>query len=67
VVLSEDKGNFKFGKAAMPDEPRAEIDTLVPEAEGRAERALHRDRRPHRRVGNAETATTVSACSAPRT
>jgi outer membrane protein OmpA-like peptidoglycan-associated protein len=29
VVLSEDKGNFKFGKAAMPDESKAEIDTLV--------------------------------------
>ena len=29
VVLSEDKGNFKFGKAAMPDEAKAEIDTLV--------------------------------------
>jgi peptidoglycan-associated lipoprotein len=29
VVLSEDKGNFKFGKAAMPDEAKTEIDTLV--------------------------------------
>jgi len=29
VVLSEDKGNFKFGKAAMPDESVAEIDQLV--------------------------------------
>ena len=29
VVLSEDKGNFKFGKAAMPDEAKAELDTLV--------------------------------------
>jgi peptidoglycan-associated lipoprotein len=29
VVLSEDKGNFKFGKATMPDETKAEIDTLV--------------------------------------
>jgi outer membrane protein OmpA-like peptidoglycan-associated protein len=29
VVLSEDKGNFKFGKAMMPDETKAEIDTLV--------------------------------------
>ena len=29
VVLSEDKGNFKFGKAAMPEESKAEIDTLV--------------------------------------
>jgi peptidoglycan-associated lipoprotein len=29
VVLSEDKGNFKFGKATVPDEAKAEIDTLV--------------------------------------
>jgi peptidoglycan-associated lipoprotein len=29
VVLSEDKGNFKFGKATMPDDAKAEIDTLV--------------------------------------
>ena len=29
VVLSEEKGNFKFGKAVMPDEAKAELDTLV--------------------------------------
>jgi len=29
VVLSEDKGNFKFGKAAMPDQAKGEIDQLV--------------------------------------
>jgi outer membrane protein OmpA-like peptidoglycan-associated protein len=29
VVLSEDKGNFKFGQAAMPDETKAELDQLV--------------------------------------
>ncbi|MEO6212892.1 MAG: OmpA family protein [Vicinamibacterales bacterium] len=29
VVLSEDKGNFKFGKAIMPDETKGELDTLV--------------------------------------
>jgi len=29
VVLSEDKGNFKFGKSSMPDEAKAEIDQLV--------------------------------------
>jgi outer membrane protein OmpA-like peptidoglycan-associated protein len=29
VVLSEDKGNFKFGKADMPDEAKGEIDQLV--------------------------------------
>jgi outer membrane protein OmpA-like peptidoglycan-associated protein len=29
VTLSEDKGNFKFGKATMPDEAKADIDRLV--------------------------------------
>ena len=29
VVLSEDKGNFKFGKAAVPEAATAEIDQLV--------------------------------------
>ena len=29
VTLSEDKGNFKFGKAVMPDDAKAEIDQLV--------------------------------------
>jgi peptidoglycan-associated lipoprotein len=29
VTLSEDKGNFKFGKAVMPDEARADLDQLV--------------------------------------
>jgi peptidoglycan-associated lipoprotein len=29
VVLSEDKGNFKFGKATMPEETKADLDMLV--------------------------------------
>ena len=29
VTLSEDKSNFKFGKATMPEESKAEIDALV--------------------------------------
>jgi peptidoglycan-associated lipoprotein len=29
VVLSEDKGNFKFGKATMPEAATSEIDQLV--------------------------------------
>jgi outer membrane protein OmpA-like peptidoglycan-associated protein len=29
VTLSEDKGNFKFGKASMPEEAKADIDQLV--------------------------------------
>jgi len=29
VVLSEDQGNFKFGKSALPDEAKQAIDTMV--------------------------------------
>jgi peptidoglycan-associated lipoprotein len=29
VVLNEDKGNFKFGRATMPDDAKGEIDQLV--------------------------------------
>jgi outer membrane protein OmpA-like peptidoglycan-associated protein len=29
VVLSEDQGNFKFGKATMPDDAKSQIDQLV--------------------------------------
>ncbi|MEO7272502.1 MAG: OmpA family protein [Vicinamibacterales bacterium] len=29
VVISEDKGNFKFGKAAVPETATAELDALV--------------------------------------
>ncbi len=29
VVLSEDEGNFKFAKTALPDEAKSELDTLV--------------------------------------
>jgi len=29
VVLSEDQGNFKFGKADLPDEAKARIDEMV--------------------------------------
>jgi peptidoglycan-associated lipoprotein len=29
VTLSEDQGNFKFGKAALPDEARVRIDEVV--------------------------------------
>ena len=29
VVLTEDKGNFKFGKAALPEQAQGELDQLV--------------------------------------
>src|SRR4030095_12557586 len=29
VVLSEDQGNFKFGKTTLPDEAKQQLDTMV--------------------------------------
>ena len=29
VVLSEDEGNFKFGKTALPDEAKAKLDEMI--------------------------------------
>src|SRR6266851_3680498 len=29
VVLSEDEGNFKFGKTALPDDAKAKIDAMI--------------------------------------
>ncbi|HXG56227.1 MAG TPA: OmpA family protein [Vicinamibacterales bacterium] len=54
VVLNEDKGNFKFGKATMPTETKGELDTLVQqlkaepnggyiEIEGHTDNAGHKD------------------------
>jgi outer membrane protein OmpA-like peptidoglycan-associated protein len=34
VVLSEDQGNFAFGKAALPDEAKARIDELIDKIKG---------------------------------
>ena len=48
VVLNEEKGNFKFGQAAMPETVTPELDQLVAAAQGEPERRVHRDRGPHR-------------------
>jgi outer membrane protein OmpA-like peptidoglycan-associated protein len=47
VVLSEDNGNFKFGKAVLPDEAKAHrrADRQAP---GRPQGRVLRNRRPHR-------------------
>ena len=48
VVLSEDQGNFKFGKTDLPDEAKAKLDEMVAAAQGRSEGRLLRNRRAHR-------------------
>ena len=47
VTLSEDQGNFKFGKATLPDEAKARLDEVVQAAEGEPERRVHRGRGLH--------------------
>ena len=37
VVLSDDEGQFKFGKSALPDEAKAKIDGIGESAQGRPE------------------------------
>ena len=48
VVLNEEKGNFKFGQAAVSGERRSRARSAGVAAEGEPQRRLHRDRRPHR-------------------
>ena len=66
VTLSEDQGNFKFGKADLPDEARARARPDGRPAEGRPEERLHRDRGPHRQRRRHGRSTSSSAWSAPR-
>src|SRR4026209_1760423 len=40
VTLSEDKGGFKFGKATMPDEAKADLDSLLQKLKGEPNGAL---------------------------
>ena len=66
VVLSEDKGNFKFGKAVMPDDAKAEIDTLVQKLKpSRTAPSSKSKATPTRRARL--KATIASAWIAPRT
>ena len=41
VVLSEDQGNFKFGKTVLPDEAKARIDQMVSQLKGEAGKDLY--------------------------
>ena len=66
VVLTEDKGNFKFGKAVMPDEAKAEIDTLVQQLKAEPKGA-YIEIEGHTDSAGTRTATIVWASSAPRT
>ncbi len=47
VVLSEDQGNFKFGKAELPDEAKSQARRDDDADQGRSEGRLLRDRRAH--------------------
>jgi len=41
VTLSEDQGNFKFGKTDLPDEAKARIDQVVNDLKGQAGKDLY--------------------------
>ena len=58
VVLSEDQGNFKFGKTELPDEAKARLDQMITAAQGRPE-----GRRTSRSKGTPTTSATRSSTS----
>ena len=41
VTLSEDQGNFKFGKTDLPDEAKAKIDEVVNQLKGQAGKDIY--------------------------
>ena len=67
VTLSEDQGNFKFGKTDLPDEAKARLDQVVGQLKGQpGQGRLHRGRGPHRQRRRRRRRTTSSAWSAPK-
>ena len=65
VTLSEDKGNFKFGKAVMPDEAKADLDQLVQQLKAEPNGAFI-EIEGHTDNAGPTHSTTSSGSSAPR-
>jgi outer membrane protein OmpA-like peptidoglycan-associated protein len=56
VTLSEDQGNFKFGKTDLPDEAKAKIDQVVSQLKGQAGKDIYIEIEGHTdNVGGKET------------
>ena len=56
VTLSEDQGNFKFGKTDLPDEAKARIDQVVSQLKGEAGKDIYIEVEGHTdNVGGKET------------
>jgi peptidoglycan-associated lipoprotein len=56
VTLSEDQGNFKFGKTALPDEAKAKIDQVVSDLKGQQGKDIYIEIEGHTdNVGAKET------------
>ena len=56
VTLSEDQGNFKFGKTVLPDEAKARIDQVVSQLKGQAGKDIYIEVEGHTdNVGGKET------------
>ena len=56
VTLSEDQGNFKFGKTVLPDEAKSKIDQVVSQLKGQAGKDIYIEVEGHTdNVGGKET------------
>src|SRR5204862_1223532 len=56
VTLSEDQGNFKFGKTVLPDEAKSRIDQVVSQLKGQAGTDIYIEVEGHTdNVGGKET------------
>ena len=61
TVLSEDRGQFKLGKAELPEDATARDRHDGQPAQDRQEGRVGRDRRPHRQHRRQEATTSASA------
>ena len=66
TVLSEDRGQFKLGKAELPDDATGAPRQDGQPAEGRQEGRVGRDRRPHRQHRRPEAQREARPRSAPK-
>ena len=66
VTLSEDQGNFKFGKTELPDEAKMRLDAVVSQLKGTQERTCTLRSRATPTTSGRRKATTSSVSSAPK-
>ena len=64
-MLSEDQGNFKFGKTELPDEAKAKLDEMITQIKADPKGAYFEIEGHTDNVGD-KTSTRSSAWSAPK-